>query len=319
MDSSRSKLTISIVVPCYNEELMFPALGNALISIADRLEPEYIAELILVDDGSRDATWRHISALAQCDDRIKGIRLSRNFGHQMALTCGYDLATGDAIVCMDADLQDPPEAVLEMVKRWQEGADVVYGIRARREGETSFKLLTAKWFYRLMRLSGNKHTTEDSGDFRLISRRSLDALNKMRERHRFIRGMVGWVGFRTAEVHYIRRARAAGVTKYNLRKMILFALDAMVSFSFFPLRISYIFASGLAFIFLAYLGYVGIMHFFFGKSLVPGWTSIIISIIAFGALNLFCLGIIGEYLGRIYEQSKGRPLYLIMDRTDENH
>jgi glycosyltransferase involved in cell wall biosynthesis len=184
---------ISIVIPCYNEAEVFPHLQKALAMLADSIGQDYDVEIILVDDGSRDATWKKICAFSAADSRVRGVALSRNFGHQAALTCGYDRATGDAVVCMDADLQDPPEVVLEMIRHWREGADVVYGVRARREGETTFKLWTAKLFYRLIRAMGAEYVREDAGDFRLLSRRSVEALKKMREEHRFIRGMVGWI------------------------------------------------------------------------------------------------------------------------------
>jgi polyisoprenyl-phosphate glycosyltransferase len=306
---------ISIVVPCYNEAEVFPYLQKALAMLADCIEQDYDVEIILVDDGSRDATWKKICAFSAADSRVRGVALSRNFGHQAALTCGYDVASGDAVVCMDADLQDPPEVVLEMIRRWREGADVVYGVRASRVGETAFKLWTAKLFYRLTRAVGAKYVREDAGDFRLLSRRSLEALKKMREEHRFIRGMVGWIGFQVAEVSYERKARVAGTTKYPFRKMLIFALNAIVSFSSFPLRLAYIMAFGLSAILMSYLVYTFCMHVFYDVELVPGWTSLILSIMAFGAMHLFCLGIIGEYVGRIYEQSKQRPLYLIGEDT----
>lgn len=306
---------ISIVVPCYNEEAAFPHLQKELSSLANSIGQDYDVEMILVDDGSRDTTWKQICAFSAVDSRVRGLALSRNFGHQAALTCGYDMATGDAVVCMDADLQDPPDVVLEMIRRWREGADVVYGVRVRREGETAFKRWTAKRFYRLIRAIGAKYVREDTGDFRLLSRRSLEALQKMREEHRFIRGMVGWMGFRVAEVSYERKARVAGTTKYPFQKMLLFALNAIVSFSSFPLRLAYIMAFGLSMILVGYLVYTFYMHVVYHAELVPGWTSLILSIMAFGAMNLFCLGIIGEYVGRIYEQSKQRPLYLIGEDT----
>jgi len=307
--------TISVVVPCYNEAEVFPYLQKALAVLADSLGQDYDVEIILIDDGSWDATWEKIRAFSAMDSRVRGVSLSRNFGHQAALTCGYDVATGDAVVCMDADLQDPPDVVLEMIRRWREGADVVYGVRASRAGETAFKLWTAKLFYYLIRAMGAEYVREDTGDFRLLSRRSVDALKKMREEHRFIRGMVGWIGFRVAEVSYERKARIAGITKYPFRKMLLFALNAIVSFSSFPLRLAYVMAFGLSAMLMSYLVYTFCRHVFYHVELVPGWTSLILSIMAFGAINLFCLGIIGEYVGRIYEQSKQRPLYLIGEDT----
>jgi len=310
--------TISIVVPCFNEEEALPLLTPRLSSLGDQLEQDHNVEILMVDDGSADQTWALIRDYAQKDCRVRGVSLSRNFGQQAALTCGYDAAVGDAIVCIDADLQDPPEVVLEMVSKWQEGADVVYAIRRSRTSESAFKTTTAGLFYRLIRGMGARHVREDSGDFRLMSRRALDALNKLREQHRFIRGMVGWLGFRTAEVHYDRGPRVAGVTKYPFRRMMRFAVDATVSFSSFPLRLAYLLSAGLSLIFCGYLLYSTFMHAFFGQSVVPGWFSLVILVIAFGAINLVCLGIIGEYVGRIFEQVKERPLYLVgSDTRDE--
>jgi dolichol-phosphate mannosyltransferase len=308
--------SISIVIPCFNEEDVFPQLQTALTGLADAIGRDHDVEIILVDDGSRDHTWHRICSFSAADSRVRGLSLSRNFGHQAALTCGYDVASGDAVVCMDADLQDPPGVVVEMIARWRDGADVVYAVRARRDGETVFKLWTAKLFYVLMQALGADYVRQDSGDFRLLSRRALDALKQMREEHRFIRGMVGWVGFRVAEVSYERKARVAGVTKYPFRKMLLFALNAVVSFSSFPLRLAYIMAFVLSAILMSYLVYTFSMYALYRVELVPGWTSLILSIMAFGAINLLCLGIVGEYVGRIYEQSKRRPLYLIGDDTN---
>lgn len=259
---------ISIVVPCFNEEDVLPLLAGGLSSLADRLRARYEVEILLIDDGSRDKTWKLIQEYAGKDHRVRGLSLSRNFGHQAALTCGYNLAVGDAVVSMDADLQDPPDVVLEMVAKWEEGSDVVYAVRRSREGESAFKLLTARLFYRLIRAVGSKYVHEDSGDFRLMSRRALNALNRLREQHRFIRGMVGWVGYKTADVQYDRKARAAGVTKYPFMRMLRFAIDATVSFSSFPLRLAYLLSFGLSMIFVGYLVYSLVMYMFFNAELV---------------------------------------------------
>ncbi len=306
---------ISLVVPCYNESEVFPCLRDAVSALADTIEKEFRVEIVLVDDGSRDSTWDQIRAFAERDARVRGVALSRNFGHQMALTCAYDCAQGDAIVCMDADLQDPPEVVLEMIAKWKEGYDLVPAIRRHREGETRFKLWTAAIFYRLIRLLGATYVRADSGDFRLMSRRAVEAFRQMRENHRFIRGMVGWVGFRTAEVYYQRRARQAGETKYPFRKMFRFAVDAIVSFSIVPLRISFVAAVVLAAVNLGYLVFAAFRYVCFDAPLVPGWSSLIVAIVALGAMNLICLGIMGEYVGRIYEQVKQRPLYFVQEDT----
>jgi dolichol-phosphate mannosyltransferase len=315
MHESESPKLISLVLPCYNEAAVFPYLKAALIGIANELSAQFRIEFIFVDDGSKDSTWAQISAFFEEDPRVRGVSLSRNFGHQLALTCGYDLARGDAVVCMDADLQDPPEAVIRMIEKWQEGYDIVYAVRTKREGETAFKLLTAKLFYRIMRYLGALYLQVDAGDFRLMSCTALDALRNMRELHRFIRGMVGWLGFRVAEIEYERKARRSGVTKYPLRKMIRLAVDAIVSFSITPLRLSFISAVILSMIILGYMLYSAAKHFIVGTSMVPGWTSLIIAIVALGAMNLISVGILGEYVGRIYEEVKKRPLYLIKKHT----
>jgi dolichol-phosphate mannosyltransferase len=317
IQESEPKKLISLVVPCYNESLAFPLLCTALLNLAETLNREFQVEIVLVDDGSQDQTWAQITEFAKSDSRVRGVALSRNFGHQAALTCGYDIAQGDAIVCMDADLQDPPEVVLEMVEKWKQGYDLVHAIRVHREGETRFKLWTASIFYRLIRFLGAVHVKADSGDFRLLNRRALGALQKMREQHRFIRGMVGWVGFKSSEVHYHRKPRVAGQTKYHLRKMLRFATDAIVSFSIIPLRLSFIAALIISVIIIGYLTFSVVDHYFFGKAIVPGWPSLIISIVALGAMNLICVGILGEYVGRIYEQVKQRPLYFIQDATSK--
>ena len=309
---------LSIVVPCYHEADGLPILENRLASALDALESDRLTiELIIVDDGSRDGTWQAIVAWAARDHRVRGVRLSRNFGHQAALTCGYDLARGDAVVCLDADLQDPPELIPDMVARWRQGFDVVLAVRRRRDGESAFKLWTAAIFYRLLRALGAGYVRADSGDFRLMSRQSLTALNSMREQHRFIRGMVGWIGFNTTEIFYDRDARHAGRTHYPLRKMLRLALDAMVSFSSAPLRLAYLLSGVLMLITLGYLAYVLMVHFVWDISLVPGWTSLLLAIIGFGAMNLFCLGLMGEYVGRIYEQVKHRPVYFVAASAEQ--
>jgi dolichol-phosphate mannosyltransferase len=309
----RPSAQISIVVPCFNEEAAFPALRNRLTALADSLANAYDIDLICIDDGSLDMTWELIREFASCDPRVRGVSLSRNFGHQLALTCGYDLARGDAVVSIDADLQDPPELIPQMIDCWRSGADVVYAVRRRREGESAFKLATASLFYRLMRFMGVRRLKLDSGDFRLLSRRAIHALNSMREAHRFVRGMVGWIGFKEAVVEYERAARVAGQTKYPVRKMLLLAMDAAVSFSGAPLRIAYVVAFSGSLIILSYLGYVIVRVLVFQSALVPGWTSLLLTVMGFGALNLVCLGIVGEYVGRIYDQSKNRPLYVLGD------
>lgn len=306
---------VSIVIPCFNEQAAFRFLFDRLTSLSDGLEREMNChvELILVDDGSRDSTWQEIQGAVAADCRFRGVRLSRNFGHQAALTCGYSFAAGDAIICLDADLQDPPEVIPEMIRQWRAGADVVYGVRLERDGETWFKLWTARQFYKLIRALGAEHVRADTGDFRLLSRRSLRVLLGMGEQHRFLRGMVGWVGFTSAEVTYHRKARVAGTTKYPLRKMVRLAADAIVSFSRAPLRIAYHAALWLSFLFLLFLLYALVAALVFKEALVPGWSSLILAIVTFGASNLCCQAILGEYVGRIYEECKKRPLYIVQE------
>ena len=308
-----SKPLISLVVPCYNEAEVFPLLRKELVDLAETQKPGYRFEFIFIDDGSRDATWEQIMAFSAEDSRVRAIALSRNFGHQLALTCGYDLAQGDAVISLDADLQDPPETIPEMIAQWEKGADIVYAVRTHRAGESRFKLWTAKWFYRLFHKMGKSDAPMDAGDFRLMSKRSVEAFRQLRERHRYIRGLVGWLGFRSATVAYERRSRPAGTTKYPLMRMAAFAMDGIVSLSSFPLRLSYLFAMFGSILVFGYLGWVVIKYLLWGELLVRGWTSTILVVTLFGSLTLFCLGIIGEYIGRIYEQSKNRPLYLIRD------
>jgi len=308
---------ISVIVPCYNEQEVLPLLVERLRQLARTLDAEMDCdtEIILVDDGSADGTWKQICRFADDDERIRGARLSRNFGQQAAMTCGYALADGDAMVSLDADLQDPPEVVPEMVSRWQQGADVVYGVRRKRDGETRFKLGTAKFFYWLIRKLGAVHVRADSGDFRLMSRRSVDELLRLGETNRFLRGMVGWLGFPAAEVLYERQGRAAGQTKWPLSKMMRLAADAIVSFSQAPLRMTYYLASALSLFFLAYLAWRMAVHFWFGEPLASEGLMLLLAVVAFGAANLLGQAIMGEYVGRIHQQSLGRPLYIVQERT----
>jgi polyisoprenyl-phosphate glycosyltransferase len=317
MPENPARPLISLVIPCFNEESVLPHLRAELTPLLDRLARDYDPEVLLVDDGSRDRTWALIREYAEADPRFKGVSLSRNFGHQAALTCGYDWARGQAVVAMDSDLQDPPEVVEQMLEKWKGGADIVYGVRDSREGEGLFKRATASLFYRTIGALGASPVRADSGDFRLMSRRSLEALKGLPEYHRFIRGMVGWIGFKTEEVRYVRKPRRAGSTKFTLRKMVRFALDAVVSFSIVPLRLTYISAGLLSLTVLGYLVWSLVSFLFFGGTRVPGWASLILAIVAFGTMNLICLGIMGEYVGRIYEQSKNRPVYLVVDSSQK--
>lgn len=298
----------SIVVPVYDEQDALPELYERLTWLLERLDGD--AEVILVDDGSRDDSYALMLDLNKRDPRFKLLQLSRNFGHQVAITAGLDFAAGRAVIVMDADLQDPPETVLAMTERWREGFEVVYGVRGERHGETRFKRITAAVFYRLLQRLADVEIPADAGDFRLLDRKALDAYLAMREHDRYVRGMVSWVGFNQIGVPYSRDERRAGKTKYPFRKMIKFAADGIVSFSNAPLRL----ALGLGFIVSAssfIYGFVAILLNVTGAFTVPGWTSTIIVTSFLGGVQLIVLGVIGEYVGRTYVETKGRPLYIV--------
>ena len=305
---------ISVIVPCYNEEQVIREAHARLTGVLQQLEPLKV-EIIYVDDGSRDRTPFILGELQAMDERVRVILLSRNFGHQIAVTAGLEHARGDAVTLIDADLQDPPEVILEMVERWREGYQVAYGLRTERSGETEFKIWTARLFYRLINRMSETKMPLDAGDFRLMDRQVVDALLAMPERDRFLRGMVSWVGFRQVAVPYHRAPRLAGTSKYPLMKMIRFATDAVISFSFIPLRLAT--WLGLMTIILAFVGiiYALVLRLYTDQShWVRGWTSIFTAVLFIGGVQLISLGIIGEYLGRIYSEVKRRPLYLVQER-----
>ena len=299
---------ISVVVPVFNESAVIDAFYRRASPALAAL-PGCDYELLFVDDGSRDDSYQQLAALAARDARVRVIKFSRNFGHQIAITAGLDHARGDAVVVIDADLQDPPEAIALMVDKWREGFDVVYGVRADREGEGALKLLTASVFYRLLRRVARIEIPVDVGDFRLLSRRAADQLRQMREKDRFVRGLVSWIGFRQTGVSYRREKRFAGVTKYPYSKMIKFALDGITSFSTVPLRVATWMgygASALAFLYL--------LSVFVQKLLgitVQGWATVMVAMLFLGGVQLICLGIIGEYLGRVFTELKPRPMYVV--------
>lgn len=301
---------VSVVAPMFDEE------GTArefYARVCAALEGEWF-ELIFVDDGSSDATPSILATLSVGDDRVKVVELSRNFGHQTALTAGLDHASGDAVVMIDGDLQDPPEVIPDMLARWRAGAEVVYAVRTEREGETRFKLATARWFYRLISKLSQVELGQDAGDFRLLDRRALDALKSMRERNRYLRGMTVWVGFTQAAIPYKRDSRHAGATKYPLRKMVRFALDAIVSFSQTPLQVATL--VGFACAAIAFLGIpAAVIMRIFGQ-FVPGVATTVIAVLLLGGIQLMAIGIIGEYVGRIYDEVKARPLYLVRERRN---
>lgn len=301
---------LSVVVPMYDEEASARAFYSRLVAALDGLS----WELIAVDDGSRDATPALLDELARDDDRVRVVHLSRNFGHQTAVSAGLDHAAGDAVVMLDADLQDPPELIPTMVARWREGSDVVYAVRTQRDGETPFKLSTARVFYRVLGKLADLPMQADAGDFRLLDRRALNALLAMPERNRYLRGMTVWVGFTQTAVPYRREARHAGETKYSLRRMVRFAFDAIVSFSHAPLQAAMLL--GFLFATLAFLAIpVAIVMRYTGQ-FVPGATTTIIAVLLLGGIQLMAVGVIGEYVGRIYDEVKGRPLYVVRSRVN---
>ncbi len=305
--------SLSLVIPCYNEEEVIHHLRDRLLSV---LEPAGIPyEIVLVDDGSKDKTWSIMDSFAQENSRFKCIRLSRNHGHQLALTCGLDQARGEVVLIMDADLQDPPELLHEMLEKWKQGYDVVYGKRKKRHGESFSKKLFAAAFYRIFAKLTGFEMPQDTGDFRLMDRRAVEALQSLRERHRFIRGMVSWIGFAQTPVFYDRPERYAGVTKYPFRKSLFLAIDAITSFSYAPLRLaSYV---GAAFSALSFVYMIVVIGLKFAGINFSGYTSIMASLLLIGGVQLMFLGIIGEYIGRIFEQGQMRPLYLIDEVVGE--
>ncbi|GBF82280.1 glycosyl transferase [Aphanothece sacrum FPU1] len=301
---------ISVIVPCYNEEEVINQTHHRLVRVLEQITPSF--EVIYVDDGSQDQTSELLRHLQRDDKRVKVVLLSRNFGHQMAVTAGLDYISGDAVVLIDADLQDPPEVIPDMIEQWRKGYDVAYGVRTDRPGETAFKLWTAKAFYRLINHLSDVAIPLDTGDFRLMDRRVVEALKHMPERDRFLRGMVSWVGFRQIPVPYQRAQRFAGVSKYPLWKMFRFAMDGILSFSLVPLRMA-IWAGLLTFgLSLAGIIYALILRLF-TSIWVPGWTLLFMATLFIGGIQLVFLGVIGEYVGRIYREDKRRPLYLVRE------
>lgn len=302
----------SIIVPLYNEELVISETYKRLKSVMDFTKESY--EIIFVNDGSRDKTTSLAKEIAAQDSTIKLINFSRNFGHQVAITAGMDFATGNAIVVIDADLQDPPEVMLKMFEKWKEGYDVVYGKRAKRKGEGYFKKITAKIFYRGLNAMTDVEIPVDVGDFRLIDRKVCDALKSLSERNRYVRGLVSWLGFKQTSVDFIREERFAGETKYPLKKMLKFAADAITSFSYKPLKIATFVGLFVSLLSFAYLVFV-IFQAVFTTWTVSGWSSLIAVSLFFNGVILIILGIMGEYIGRIYDEAKGRPIYIISEKV----
>jgi polyisoprenyl-phosphate glycosyltransferase len=303
-------ITYSIIAPIYNEFDNLPELYQRVKEVMDSTKEPW--EFILVDDGSTDGSTERIHELAARDKTVRPVIFARNFGHQIAVTAGLDYSRGQAVIIIDADLQDPPEVILDLAKKWKEGYEVVYAVRAEREGESWFKLFTASLFYRVIYRITDVKIPLDTGDFRLIDRKIVDVMNQMREKHRFLRGMAAWVGFKQIGVPYKRAARHAGVTKYPFKKMLKFAQDGITGFSYFPLQI----ATYIGFI-AAGISVIGIpvatilrltgTHFFEGQA------TTLISVLFLGGVQLISLGILGEYIGRIYDEVKGRPLYIVRE------
>ena len=301
---------LSAVVPCYNESAGLNELISRLVAVCEAEFPDDY-EIVLVNDGSRDATWPIIARYARELKHVVGVNLSRNYGHQIALTAGLETCRGELVLILDADLQDPPELLPKMIAKLQEGYDVVYGQRVRRSGETWFKKVTAHFFYRALSKLADVEIPRDTGDFRLMTRRALDALNAMPERYRFVRGLVTSIGFRQAALPYQRDPRFAGETNYPLRKMIAFAIDAITGFSTVPLRLASWLGVAFGFLGIAALVWVGLAYYFSGT--VQGWTSLAGLILIIGSVQMMILGIFGEYIGRMYMEAKRRPLYVIQD------
>ena len=304
--------TYSFVVPIHNEEQTLPELATRLQAVLHQLDGS--AEVILVDDGSRDNSLALMHGIHARDPRFRIMELSRNFGHQLAITAGLDHARGQAIVIMDGDLQDPPEVVLELAAKWREGYEVVAAVRDERRGESWFKRATAALYYRILRRLASVDIPADVGDYRLVDRKALDAFKALREKDRFVRGMFSWIGFRQAEVHFVRAERFAGKTKYPLRRMVELALDGLLSFSKSPLRL--VLKLGFLISAVSFLGgLVAVACKITGVYVVTGWTSMVVAIFFLGGVQLTVMGLIGEYIGRIYEQVKDRPLYIVRNRV----
>lgn len=301
--------TYSIVAPVYNEEGNLHAFYERVAETMNRLDESW--ELILVNDGSRDGSYDIMQDLTTRDAHVRYVNFARNFGHQTAVTAGIDYATGDAVILIDSDLQDPPEVIADLIEQWKAGYDVVYAVRAERRGESWFKLATAKMFYRVLYRITDVDIPLDTGDFRLMDRQVADVLRQMREHNRFIRGMTSWAGFKQTGVEYVRHAREWGETKYPLRKMLNFALDAVTSFSFFPLQIMAYASSFLAMVAILVAIVISVLRLSFGEEFFGGQATTIVLLLLLSSFQLFFLFLMGQYIARIYDETRGRPLYVV--------
>ncbi len=309
---SRTQL-VSVVSPVYCEEDGIEAFHARLVETLEHLDDGLSFEIIYVNDGSTDRSGALLRKLCVDEPRARLIDLSRNFGHQLAITAGVDHALGDAVVVIDSDLQDPPEVILEMVERWRAGSKVVYGVRTHRVGESRFKLLTARWFYRIINSLSDVQLPPDSGDFRLMDRAVVDVLCTMREENRYVRGMVAWIGFSQSSVEYERDPRHAGETKFTVRRMVRFASDAITSFSEKPLRMATQIGTTITLLALVVIVWVTVGQIVNPDDSVRGWPSLMAAVLFLGGVQLLCVGLLGAYIGRIYRESKGRPLYVVAE------
>ena len=309
------KPTYTIVAPIFNEVDNIPVLYSRIQEVMEQTGQPW--ELLMINDGSSDGSAAVMEEYRRKDDRVRTVHFTRNFGHQIAVTAGLDYSQGEAVVIIDADLQDPPEVILELIKKWKQGYEVVYAVRSRRKGETWFKLFTAAAFYRLIQRITDVDLPMDTGDFRLLDRSVVDVVNRMRERHRFLRGMSVWVGFKQTGVEYERAERHAGETKYPLRKMLRFAADAITGFSYFPLQLAMYFGFFVAGLSILAIPFVIVLrlagsHAFFGQA------STLIAVLFLGGVQLIFLGVLGEYIGRLYDEAKDRPLYIVREHPAKN-
>ncbi len=305
---------VSIIVPCYNEEEVIEQCVNRLEAVCVSLE-KYEYEIMLIDDGSRDRTLEILETLSENNPCIKLVSFSRNFGHQAAVTCGLKYVTGDAVIIIDADLQDPPELIPQMLQLWEEGNEVIYGKRKVRKGESAFKLFTAKMFYKTLNALSDVEIPRDTGDFRLVDRKVVDTINQMPEHNKFLRGLFSWIGYKQTPFEYERQERAAGKTKYPLNKMLKLATDGIVGFSTKPLRLFGTLGLLSVLVSFALLIYAMISYIWKLNDLSAGWTSIMVAITFFAGVQLLSIWIMAEYIGRIYDESKKRPEYIIAKKN----